>query len=146
MDTNRQLLALTGVVPKFQGRGGFNGPTPKNRPPLKTLKRRGIVGDDKALQRVDLDLGVVRLESAPVKLALSGNVLVCADVTVATDKIQVRFGDNGPFVPMGRNTRVKGLAFSYIYVVNAAQSGSTLVLLAATDNPDRGDVFDFRAV
>jgi hypothetical protein len=138
MDLNKRLAVITGQAPT-PGLGTVFGPVPQPQPALRTLQRRGAKGEDKKLQTQTFNLTTAQPASNPLRVGLAGNVLAVVNSTFVTDLIYCRFGDNGPFIPLGpRLAAISGQPFDYLYVYWDA-SPSTLTLLSATENAAAGD-------
>lgn len=98
----------------------------------------------KVKDRLDLDLGTARTDFA---INISGSVVVYADSTLGTDRLQVRFatsdGDQaGPLVPFRPGQFIGGERYSRLLITNTAQAGSTATLILVEDRP--GDEFSYR--
>ena len=118
------------------------GPPAQPKPALSVLRNRASGGaEDKNLQTQSVDLTTARSQDNPYRLGLTGNVLAVVNSTYVTDLIYVRFGDRGPFVPLGpRLAALAGQPFQYLWAYWTAQAGSTITLLSATENTITGDV------
>lgn len=98
----------------------------------------------KIKERIDLDLGTARTDFS---INTGGSVVVYADSTNGTDRLQVRFatsdGDQaGPLVPFRPGQFIGGERFSRLLITNTSQVGSTATLLLVEDRP--GDEFSYR--
>lgn len=98
----------------------------------------------KIKQRIDLKLDTLTTD---LSINMAGSVVVYADSTLGTDRLNVRFatsdGDqSAPLVPFRPGQFIGGERYSKLLVSWAAQAGSTATLLIVEDKP--GDEFTYR--
>lgn len=126
------------LVPLGRPAAGFTGASNGAKVGGLTLNGRKI----KDVRTIDLSTA-----RTDVPIAMRGSVIIYADSTLGTDRLNIRFatsdGDvSGPSVPFRPGQYVGGENYSSVLITNAAIAGSTATLIFAEDTPE--DPFTYR--
>jgi hypothetical protein len=87
------------------------------------------------LQRFDLTLTDAQAEATPAVQRISGNWLLVADGTTATNKAFVRFNGDGAWVPVYRGFLLAGIQFDKLEFYWAGQTGASLTFIYTSEQP-----------
>jgi hypothetical protein len=107
----------------------------------QSATNRSTVGNGKDIKRVyRLDLGTIRTgeSNSDDELIWDGNVIFVADSSSDVDLLEVVLDDDvtEQRIPFRRGSYIKGLKFRSIRLINAAQAGSTMVIVLMRDVND----------
>lgn len=138
---NQSYARRVGAFIRPEG-GGQTSP-PEALPRLTTLAPAPGAGPGLTLSTATVDLSTARVAGSPLILPIRGNLLIVNASAFASDTAQLRLDGQGSFVTVAAGWQCYGVPFESVEIINAAQAGSSLELVYATD-PDGRVWFRYR--
>jgi hypothetical protein len=89
----------------------------------------------KIVKQFTVDLGSARTAAAPLVVNVSGTVIDIRDSTNATDRVSIRFNEEGDYIRFARGHFWAGLPFNRLQIINDQVVGATMYIAYTTDGP-----------